>query len=333
MMDSTAKNRIRTAPKAETALPVIDIGPLLTGDPTRCAALAAQLRQASSETGFFYIANHGIAEEEVASIFREARRFFDEPADRKARMDIRNTPNFRGYDGVGSEALDAAAGGDMKESMYMGVDLGPDHPLVRAGTPHHGANQWPDWLDGWKESVQGYFARMEQLSFLLLNGLALSLDLPWGYFDFGLPDAMTSLRLLRYPPQPDAAEAGRIGAGAHTDWGVLTILAQDSIGGLQIRLRSGRWIDASPIPGTFIVNIGDMMARWTNDLYASTEHRVLNRSPQARHSVAFFMDTSYNTLVECLPTCCGPDDPPRYPPILAGDHLIEMKHRSYGYTG
>jgi isopenicillin N synthase-like dioxygenase len=217
--------------------------------------------------------------------------------------------------------------------MYMGVDLAPDHPLVVAGTPHHGANQWPDFLPGWKESVQGYFDVMERLSFRLLDGLALSLDLPWGYFDFGLPDAMTSLRLLRYPSQPDADGVRQVGAGAHTDWGVLTILAQDEIGGLQIRLRSGDWIEAPPIPGTFIVNIGDMMARWTNDLYASTEHRVLNRSSHTRHSVAFFMDTNYHTRVECLPTCCSPDNPPRYAPILAGDHLIEMKHRSYGYTG
>jgi len=332
-MSAATQNRGHDA--AETALPVIDIAPLLTGNPACCARLAAQLREACSGTGFFYIANHGIADDLIAGIFRDARRFFDEPSEIKARVDIRNTAIFRGYDGIGSEALDSAAGGDMKESMYMGVDFGPDHPLVRAGTPHHGANQWPDWLPGWKESVLGYFHSMERLSFLLLSGLALSLDLPWSYFDFGLPDAMTSLRLLRYPPQPDADPdaAGSIGAGAHTDWGVLTILAQDEIGGLQIRHRSGRWIQANPIAGTFIVNIGDMMARWTNDLYASTEHRVLNRSPHTRHSVAFFMDTSYYTNVECLPTCCGPDNPPRYAPILAGEHLIEMKHRSYGYTG
>jgi isopenicillin N synthase-like dioxygenase len=317
-------------------LPVIDIGALRgTAAPDARRRIAAELRHACTTSGFFYIANHGVAATAVARLLEETKRFFDEPAAAKERVGIKNTPIFRGYDGVGTETLNPATGGDNKESMYLGVDLEPAHPLVLAGTPHHGLNQWPDWLPGWRQSVTDYFGAMDGLARLILNGLALSLGLRWGHFDIGMkaPEAMVSLRLLHYPPHPDADPQRTVGCGAHTDWGVLTILAQDEVGGLEIQLPSGGWIAASPVRDAFIVNIGDMMARWTNDLYRSTPHRVLNRSPHDRYSAAFFVDTSYHTLVECLPTCCGPDNPPRYPPILAGDHLIKMKHKSYGYTG
>ncbi len=314
-------------------IPVIDIGPLRQADDAARRRVARAMREACTGTGFFYIANHGIPDAAVRQIFADNKRFFDSTADQKERVSIHNTQIFRGYDGVGTEALNQATGGDNKESMFLGVDHHDDHPLVVRGTPHHGLNQWPDWLPGWKESVNTYFDTMEGLARLLINGLAISLDLPWGHFDRDMVDPMLSLRLLHYPPHPDADPDREVGCGAHTDWGVLTILAQDQTGGLEVQLPSGRWIAAKPIPGTFIVNIGDIMMRWTNDLYASTPHRVLNRSTNDRYSVAYFVDTNYYALVECLPTCTGPDRPKRYPPITAGEHLVEMKNQSYGYKG
>jgi isopenicillin N synthase-like dioxygenase len=201
---------------------------------------------------------------------------------------------------------------------------------VRAGTPYHGPNQWPEDLPLWRERLLAYFADVEALARRLMNGVALSLDLPWGYFDPYLAEHVSSLRLLHYPPHPSADPAREVGCGAHTDWGAITVLAQDSVGGLEIQLPDGEWIAARPVPGAFIVNIGDMMQRWTNDLYVSTPHRVLNRSARDRYSAAFFFDPSYETRVECLPTCSGAERPARYAPITSGEHLAAMYRKTYG---
>jgi isopenicillin N synthase-like dioxygenase len=321
---------IARLPAAAPHLPIIDIGPLRRNDPLGSRRVAQALRDACVATGFFYVTDHGVADAAVSDILAEAKRFFDEPLAAKQRVGIATNTIYRGYDGLRGQALDAATGGDFKESMYMGVDLPLDHPLVLAGTPSHGPNPWPDWLPGWRQSVLDYFAAMEQLARLLLDGLALSLDLAPGHFDHCLDQHMSAVRLLHYPPHPAADPAREVGCGAHTDWGVLTILAQDATGGLEVRLPSGEWIAAEPVPGAFVINIGDMMARWTNDIYASTPHRVLNRSPRDRYSAAFFFDPNFSTRVECLPTCTSATRPVRYPPTTSGEHLLAMKRRSYG---
>jgi len=314
------------------APPVIDIGELRAAaaahDPARAASVIAAMRAACTGTGFFYITNHGVEDSAVAQIFAESKRFFAQPVSLKDSIAI--TAN-RGYEGIGRQALNEATGGDIKESVMFGDDaIGPDHPAVRAGLPMHAANQWPAGLPGWRQSVQDYFDTMHRLTMLLLGGMALSLDLPGGFFEDQFDPSMSSLRLLHYPPHPDADPAREVGCGAHTDWGLITILAQDDIGGLEIQLPSGEWVGAKPIPGAFIVNIGDMMARWSNDLYTSTPHRVLNRSLRDRYSIAFFCDPSYHTRVECLPSCTSPDRPPRYAPTTSGEHLAEMYRRTYG---
>jgi isopenicillin N synthase-like dioxygenase len=310
-------------------LPVIDIAPLRRGDASGRTTVAQAMRRACIDTGFFYIAEHGFDEHLTARLFGEIRRFFDQPEAEKERVSMYRVPIKRGYDGIGNQTLDAATGPDRKESMFVGIDLPLDHPMVRAGTPNHGPNQWPAGLLGWRQTVETYFAEMERLSRVLLNGLALSLDLPWGYFDFCLDDQMSTMRMLHYPPHPTADPEREVGCGAHTDWGALTVLAQDDTGGLELQMRSGAWMPARPVPGTFIVNIGDMMARWTNDLYTSTPHRVLNRSPRDRYSAAFFFDPSYHTRVECLDTCRSDDRPALYPPITSGEHLMAMYRKTY----
>ncbi|HUZ71972.1 MAG TPA: 2-oxoglutarate and iron-dependent oxygenase domain-containing protein [Stellaceae bacterium] len=323
----------RAALDATTSLPVIDIG-LLHGDGPRGRRLiAARLRQACIATGFFYVANHGVDAALPERLFAAAKRFFDQPLAVKRQVAMSGADMERGYEGVGGQMLDAATGLDRKESIFIGIDWPPDHPLVRAGTPHHGPNRWPQGLPGWRVAVEAYFAAMERLARTLLDGLALSLDLPWGHFDPCLVDHMSSLRLLHYPPHPTADPNREVGCGAHTDWGALTVLAQDDTGGLEIRQPSGEWIAATPVPGTFVVNLGDMMARWTNDLYASTPHRVLNRSAKDRYSAAFFFDPAFHTRVECLPTCQGAGRPARYPPISSGEHLAAMYRKTYVHAG
>jgi isopenicillin N synthase-like dioxygenase len=310
--------------------PIIDVAALAGVDLSARTTVARALRQTGTTTGFFYAANHGIDPAQVEGLLTQAKRFFDQPEATKLRVSMRNSRWNRGFDGIGNQQLDAATGFDRKESYFVGIDYGADHPLVRAGTPYHGPNQWPEGLPGWRGRVVEYFSAVEQLSRRLMNGIALSLDLPWGYFEPMLTEHVSSLRLLHYPPHPNADPGREVGCGAHTDWGAITILAQDEIGGLEIQLPDGRWIPAHPVRGAFIVNIGDMMQRWTNDLYVSTPHRVLNRSRHDRYSAAFFFDPSYSTQVECLPTCCDATRPARYPPITSGEHLAAMYRKTYG---
>jgi isopenicillin N synthase-like dioxygenase len=311
-------------------IPIIDIGPLRDAASDRRGEVAREIRRASMATGFFYIANHGIPDGAVAEILGEAKRFFEQPLELKESVSIATNEIYRGYTKLYGQTLDAQTGGDLKESMYLGVDLPLDHPLVRAGTPSHGPNRWPDWLPGWRQSTLEYFAAMAELSHLLMDGIALSLGLPWGYFEESIDQHMSALRLLRYPPHPTADPEREVGCGAHTDWGAVTILAQDQTGGLEIRLASGEWIAAEPAPGTFVINMGDMMARWTNDIYTSTPHRVLNRCASDRYSAAFFFDPNFDAPIACLPSCASPERPPRYAPTTAGAHHSEMQRKAYG---
>jgi isopenicillin N synthase-like dioxygenase len=314
------------------ALPIIDIARLNGEDPHDRRQVAGVLRRACIDTGFFYITNHGVDAALQERLFAASRRFFEQPTEVKRRVEMRGKDLERGYEGIGAQILDASTGIDRKESIFVGVEWPADHPLVVARTPHHGPNLWPD-LPGWREAVTPYFTAMEKLARTLLSALALSLDLPWDHFDPCLVDHMSSLRLLHYPPHPTADPDREVGCGAHTDWGALTVLAQDDTGGLEIRRASGEWVPATPVPGAFIVNLGDMMARWTNDLYASTPHRVLNRSSRDRYSAAFFFDPAFHTSVECLPTCRSDDRPARYPPITSGAHFDAMYRKTYVHAG
>ncbi|WP_299391954.1 isopenicillin N synthase family oxygenase, partial [Pelagibius sp.] len=247
-------------------IPVIDFGPFLTGDLAARQAVAREIGAACRNIGFFYLANHGIAPDLVARSFAEAKRFFDQPLEAKLAIDIERSPCHRGYFKLGGENLDPGKqteAGDLKEGVKIGRDLAPDHPLVQAGLPLHGPNLWPDNLPGWQGAMQSYFDALTGLGRQIMHAFALSLGLDECHFDRDLTDPMATLGPLHYPPQQGAITEKQIGAGAHTDFGCLTILAQDRNGGLQVKNAAGTWIDAPPIPGAFVINIGDMMARWT----------------------------------------------------------------------
>jgi isopenicillin N synthase-like dioxygenase len=172
---------------------------------------------------------------------------------------------------------------------------------------------------------------MEGLGRKLMQAFALALGLEETYFDHWLNWPMTTLGLLHYPPQTGRITEAQIGAGAHSDYGVLTMLAQDDAGGLQVRNASGDWIDAPPVPGSFVVNIGDMMERWTNGVFTSTLHRVVNVSGQERYSLPYFFDPDFNAEVVCLETCLAPGETPKYPPTTSGQHLLDMINASFEY--
>jgi isopenicillin N synthase-like dioxygenase len=309
-------------------IPLIDLAPFLHGTAESRAATAAKIGEACQNIGFFYIQNHGIPESLIARTYAEAKRFFALPEAQKAEIAIENSLCHRGWFKLGGENLDPTrqTDGDLKEGLKIGHALPPDHPLVLAKTPLHGPNQWPT-LPGFRATMEEYFNAVESLGRTLLGAFALALNLPESHFTPFLTTPMTTLGPLHYPPQSGHITEAKIGAGAHTDYGCLTLLSQDSSGGLQARTKSGTWIDAPPLPGTFVVNIGDMMERWTNGHFTSTLHRVINTSGHDRYSLPFFFDPDFTTPVASL----IPGEPPKYPPTTAGQHLLDKINQSFSY--
>jgi isopenicillin N synthase-like dioxygenase len=319
------------APAAPEGLPVIDVGPLRSGSAAQKAAVAAQLRDACEHRGFFYIRNHGVPSELIRRVFDATEHFFDQPIEAKLALDKSHSPCNRGYEPLRAQTLESGAPPDLKESFYIGEEIAADDPRVLAGRFNTGPNQWPTALPGFRATMDEYFAHAYELGACMVRALALSLELPDGHFDNYLKDAAATLRLLHYPPQPPNPSPGEKGCGAHTDFGGVTLLLQDESGGLQVRdAADERWIDAPPIADTFVVNIGDLFARWTNGRFHSTLHRVINSSGRERHSVPFFFTGNPTHLVACLPGCAAPGEAPRFPPVTVEEHLRECYRRTYG---
>lgn len=315
-------------------IPVIDFAPFLHGSAADRKAVARKIGEACRNIGFFYLINHGVPAALTEQTFAEARRFFALPLEKKREIAIEKSPCHRGYFGLGGENLDPKKqryAGDLKEGIKIGRDLAADHPLVRAGTPLHGPDQWPANLPGWREVMQDSYDALVRLGRELMHAFALALELPEHHFDRWLTGPMATLGPLHYPPHEGRISESRLGAGAHTDFGCLTILAQDPVGGLQVRNSAGEWIDAPYVAGSFVVNIGDMMERWTNGIFSSTVHRVINSSGKDRYSLPFFFDPDFNADLTCLQTCWGPDRPARYPPTTGGQHLLDMINATFDY--
>jgi isopenicillin N synthase-like dioxygenase len=302
-------------------LPVIDAATL--DQPETIATLHA----ACIGTGFFYLGNHGIAPGLIAATLDQAHQFFALPVADRMAVWLRHSTCNRGYEPMQAQTLEAGMPPDLKEGFYIGNDLPMDHPRVRAGLFNQGPNQWPAGLPGFRPAMEAYFEALSALSVTLMTAMARSLGLPPETFDAFCDGPMAILRLLHYPPQPPNPQPGEKGCGAHTDWGCLTLLLQDDAGGLQVQV-AGAWLDAPPIPGTYVVNIGDMFARWTNDLYRSTLHRVVNLSGRDRYSIPFFFEGRPEHEIVCLPSCVG-DAAPRYNPTTVSGHLEAMYRLTY----
>ncbi len=312
------------------SVPVIDLGPFLDGGDK--PGVARAIGRACREVGFFYVRNHGVPRARVETAFAEARRFFAQPLEAKTAIHVsKSYPRQRGYVPLFEENTDPEVTADLKECFDLGRELPPDDPAVRAGTPFHGPNVWPEGLPGFRETIAAYYDAVLDLSLTLAGAVALSLDLPEDHFADKLDRAVTTLRLIQYPPQQGRIEPATLGCGAHTDYGFLTVLAQDQAGGLQLKNCAGDWIAAPPIPGTFVVNIAEMVERWTNGLYPATLHRVINTSGRARYSLPFFLDTNYDARVECLPNCRSAEHPAKYPPVIGGEYLFQRFDQTFPY--
>jgi isopenicillin N synthase-like dioxygenase len=306
-----------------TVIPVIDFSRFPSGKLEDRQALADDVRRACLTSGFFYLKSTGVSSQMTAGILNAAREFFARPEAVKNSLSKENSPAGRGYEKMRGQRLEAGAQADLKEGFVMGTHLPPNDPRVIAGWSQHGPNQWPADMPDWRATLESYHRAMVALARQVMAAIALSLAIEENYFDDAFEDSIATVRLLHYPPQAPDAGADARGAGAHTDWGAVTILLQDEVGGLQIR-DGDRWIDAPPVPNAFIVNLGDLMPRWTNGMYRSTVHRVINRSGRERYSVAFFFDGRGDYISQCIRTCLQPGETPKYAPLSVNEHLAEM---------
>ncbi|MBV4531183.1 2OG-Fe(II) oxygenase [Pseudomonas sp. SWRI107] len=311
-------------------LPIIDITALYQPDPGARQAVARQIDAACRTWGFYYIKGHPIAPARIAALKAAAVDFFARSAGEKLRIDITQSQHHRGYGAIATEQLDPSRPSDLKETFDMGLHLAADHPEVLAGKPLRGPNRHPD-IPGWEVLLQQHYEDMHQLSLTLLQAMAEALGIAPDFFEQRFDQPISVLRMIHYPPRQAASSAEQQGAGAHTDYGCITLLYQDDAGGLQVQSRSGEWIDAPPIEGTYVVNIGDMMARWSNDRYTSTPHRVISPLGVDRYSMPFFAEPHPDTEISCLPNCSGTDNPPRYPAVSCSAYMLSRFAQTYAY--
>jgi isopenicillin N synthase-like dioxygenase len=302
-------------------IPLIDIGVLTHGNAAERVHAANQIGAACRGTGFFIVTGHGVAPALMRDAFAAAHELFALPPGAKRELAIARHGHNRGYVGLGVEALDEKTPPDLKEA----------YNLIWNGDATRPPNVWPP-LAGWRERAQRYFDAVLAVGQRLHVAFALDLGLAENFFDDKLDRSMATLRFLHYPASAPAATGlatiGRLGAGTHTDYGNVTLLATDGVAGLQVRGRDGSWIDVPPTPDAFICNIGDCLMRWSNDMYVSTPHRVVAPA-QERYSIAFFLDPNPDAMVSAIPACVPAGMAPRYAPVTAGAYLAQRLSATY----
>jgi isopenicillin N synthase-like dioxygenase len=312
-------------------IPVIDLGPYLAGQPGAMETAAAELRFALTEIGFYFIVNHGVPPEQIRDTFRQAARFHSQPIERK--MAIRIDRHNVGYlpmrgDTLRTSTVQKVTRANFNEALFIARDLPPDHPEARVDRRFRSVNQWPADLPGFRASVAGYCDTMERLVLKLVPLYARALGLPATWFDGPFRDCQYKLRMTHYPHQ-DAAVDDEFGIAPHTDTSFLTLLAPNEVPGLSIRTQSGKWIDAPALPNAYVVNGGQFLQRWTNDVFLATPHRAINRSGGERYALAFFCDSNIDWPVAAVPTTVGPDKPPKYPTTSYTDYMVQYQKRTY----
>ena len=331
------RQAVRDHLAAAATIPVVDFGPMIA-DGSRAAetgalaALAAELRAACEIVGFFYAFNHGVPQDVIDRGFDASRRFHSLPL--AAKLALRLNDNNIGYLPMnasvqGASTVHKATRPNQNESFFISHDRGPDHPDVMAGKPLRGRNQWPDGLAEMRADMMAYFAALGAMCDRMLPGFAAALDLPPDHFaPFFAGEAHATCRFLHYPPQ-DAAEDNLFGQAPHTDNSFMTALARTDVPGLAVRLPSGEWFAPPIIPGTFLINLGNIMRRWSNDRFLSTPHGVINESGTDRYSIAYFHSPNPDSVIECLPSCTDAERPPRHTPAVYRDLVLEFYRANY----
>ena len=315
-------------------LPIVDLAGLghaaAGNDLARLSTLGGAFDEACRAFGFCYIVNHGVEQGLIDRAFAMSAAFHALPLEEKQQIKINAA--HRGYMGMASSlivtsSIEKAIRPNLSESFMLMHEIAPEdeaHPL-------DGPNQWPARPAGFREAVGAYDSALQRLSRQMTHMIAVALGLPPEGLDAHFERPTTFLRLLHYPPSPPDAGDKQYGSAPHTDYGFITILAQDQQGGLQVRGPDNLWIDATPLRGAFVVNIGDMGSRWTNGRWPSTPHRVINRSGGDRYSMPYFFDPNADVTVACLASCCSPDRPARFEPVRYGDYLMMRIDANYAY--
>ena len=318
-----------TQDQGSNQVPVIDVSPLFSSDTAQIAVVAEQIRQASVEIGFFYVKAHNIPPELLDAVQIASKYFFSLPESCKRSIQVNQA--HRGYVPFAQTKQPGRKFADLKESFNFAFPFTADDPLVLEGKTLIGLNQWPKDELAWRRILERYYFEIFELGQKILEAFALTLQLPTNFFRERYKRPLVRARLLHYPHQEPSHSDEQFGAAEHTDYGAITILWQDEVGGLQVKNRSGQWMDAAPIANTFVINIGDMLERWSNHLFVSTPHRVINRSGRERYSIPVFYDPDYDAVISCLPHCASAENPEQYPPIVAGDYITARYDGTYAY--
>ncbi|KAI1844511.1 hypothetical protein JX265_009994 [Neoarthrinium moseri] len=317
-------------------IPIIDFSGFYSEDSAKKSEVVTQVRESCLYNGFFQIINHSVPLGHQQAALKSAKKFFNLPQNDKDKVSKNNNTWNRGYEMLRSQILEEGTQPELKEGFYIGADLPVDHPYFVEKKLNSGPNQWPqglgDDLDYFRNSTMDYYNKSLELASDLLRVLALSLDLEENFFARFMDGAVATMRLLHYPSQPkDADEKLTRGIGAHTDFGAITMLLQDEVDGLQVwDQRNQSWIDVEPTTGALVVNLGNLMARWTNEKYKSNVHRVINKSGKERYSIPVFLSGNPDYVVECIPTCQSAGDPSKYEPITVQAAVSAAYAESYG---
>ncbi len=307
-------------------IPVIDLAPLAAGGREDIAQVGAAMRAAAERIGFFYVSNHGIDAALIAEVEALARRFFARPLDDK--LAVKPIDRHRGFLQIGQARMYDKAKVDLKESYIWGVDFASDDADYLAGNRMIGPNRWPATMPEMRPLLNTYLAAAHDCARTMLRALALSLNAPEDTFVRCFDKPISRASLIYYPPQDPESGEQQFGVAPHTDYGVLTLLHQDQVGGLQVATRKGEWVTAHPIPGTLVINSGDLLGRWTNDRFKSNPHRVVNSSGRERLSIAVFADPDFDTVIEPV---VQPGEAPKYGPVTCGDYILGRLDRAFAY--
>ncbi len=333
----------RLAPNAVSGqgrIPVLDIGPFLAGEPDAAARLAHAVARTCEDTGFLVVANHGVPQRLVDDTFAAAAQFFARPDSDKLALKIgQYNIGYLPFGGqvVRHSPVNKNTKPNFSESFYITRDRAPDHPDIINNKPLIGLNRWPPDMPQFRAATMAYYAAMEAMTTRLVPVVAMALGLPPAYFAEAFAEPNCTIRLIHYPPQPNP-EDNEFGFAPHTDNNFITFLAQSALPGLEVRTAEGEWIRPPAVPGTFVVNTGAMLARYSNDRFRATPHRVINRNGASRYAIPFFLGPNHDSIVDCVPTCVAPDKPPRYEPTTYGAFTqrlltLNFAHRRAGGDG
>lgn len=312
-------------------MPLLDARAFLAGEPGAAEALAAELRWSLQEIGFFMLRGHGVPQALIDAAFAAAAEFHAQPLETKLRIKV-NERNV-GYLPMGgsitkSSKVSTNTKPNLNQAFFARRERTPDDPDVVANKPFRGMNQWPDWMPQFRDTALAYMDSLEQLGRRMVPAYTLALGLPADHFDAAFARLNMTLRMSHYPAVA-AMEENQFSLAPHTDSGFMTLLAPNPIPGLNVRMPDGTWFDVPHIEGAFIVNSGDMLHRWTNEVFLSTPHRVVNRSGEERYAIPYFFDPHPDTMIACLPSCTGADLPPKHEALLFDDYIQWFARRNY----